>query len=251
MPSAFYSMTFDGHSLFDECGLIIQTKTEDSAPARDVTSQAVPGRSGNLLLDNGRFQNRQLKYTCAIAPWWAAAQGLTLSACAKRLKEILLASYGYKILRTDYLQGCFYRAAYASALDIEEVFRQTGKVSLAFDAEPFLLSDAGQQPIIVTSQPATLTNPELFSSRPQITINGSGNVDIIINNAMGNKVFHMLGIQSGTVIDSELMEVYAEGAACNSEMTTPEFPIFAPGENAIQWSGSVQSLQILPRWCCL
>jgi phage-related protein len=164
MPGALKSMNFDGHDLFEECGLIIQSKTEYSAPARDVTSQAVPGRSGNL---------------------------------------------------------------------------------------PFMYADTGQQAVSAAQQPYTITNPEQYDARPMIMITGSGNVDITIANAAGNKAFHLLDIASGTVIDSELMEVYQGGAACNSKMTTPDYPILAPGANTIQWSGSVQSLQIVPRWCRL
>jgi phage-related protein len=251
MPGALKSLVFDEKDLFAESGVIIQSKTEFSAPARDVTSQAVPGRSGNLLLDNGRYQNRALKYTCVIAPWWADAQGLTLSDCAKRLKEILLTAFGYKVLRTDYNPGYFYRAAYTSALDVEEIYSQTGKISLAFDAMPFMYSDAGQEQIAIDEPTTTIINPEGWESRPQITISGSGDVEITITNATGGKTYHLLDVSPGMAIDAELMEVYLGGISCNNKMTTPEFPVFAPGENAIQWSGEVQGLQIIPRWCCL
>ena len=244
------SIIFDGYDMFTECGLIIQEKKAFSAPERDVTSQPVPGRSGNLILDNGRYENRVQPYTCAIAPWFASAPD-DIAAVAGRMKRIFMRDSGYKAMRDDYTPGEFYRASYHSALDIEEVLTQTGKVTLQFDCEPYIFTDAGQEPIAILSQPYTLVNPEDWSSKPKITINGSGDVDIAINNSAGNHIFHLLSIDPGTVIDSELMEVYLGGASANSKMRTPDFPELAPGNNMIQWSGNVQSLEIIPRWCRL
>ena len=247
MARVFKSLNFNGHDLYAECGLIIQEKKAFSAPARDVTSQPVPGRSGNLILDNGRYENRDKPYTCVIAPWFSSTPG-ELSAISGRLKSILMRDSGYLTLRDDYTAGAFYRASYHSALDIEEILVQTGKVTLLFDCDPYIYTDAGQQPITVTTSPNVITNPEEYDALPKIVINGSGNVDITINNALGNNVFHLLGITTGTVIDSELMEVYQGTASVNSKMATPEFPILTPGSNTIQWTGSVTSLVITPRW---
>jgi phage-related protein len=250
MSRDFKSLNFNGHDLFAECGLIVQEKTDFSAPARDVTSQPVPGRNGNLILDNRRFENRQQKYTCVIAPWFASSPA-GLAAAAGKLKSILMRNSGYLPLRDDYTPGAFYRASYHSALDIEEILKQTGRVPLLFDCEPFIFTDVGQQAITITAASAVITNPEEYDARPKITINGSGNVTITINNSAGNNAFNLSGITTGTVIDSELMEVYQGTTSANSKMLTPEFPIFTPGSNTIQRTGSVTSLVIIPRWCKL
>ena len=250
MSRDFKSLTFNGHDLFAECGLIIQEKKAFSAPARDVTSQPVPGRSGNLIIDNDRFENRSQPYVCAIMPGFASGQA-DLVAVAARLKSILMRDSGYKELRDDYALGAFYRASYHSALDIEEILTQTGKVTLTFDCEPYMFTNAGQQAITATASPYVLTNPEEYNARPKITINGTGNVTITINNALGNNAFNLTGIATGTVIDSELMEAFQGSASANSKMLNPNFPILAPGTNTIQRTGSVTSLVIIPRWCRL
>jgi len=247
MARALKTLIFNGHNLLEECGLFIQEKTAFSAPARDVTSQPVPGRSGNLILDNGRYENRQQKYTCAIAPWFAA-EPVDLYAVARKIKSILMRDSGYFDLRDDYTPGAFYRASFHSALDIEEILIQTGKVSLLFDCEPYILSDAGKQPITAAVSPAVITNPEEYDAQPKITINGSGDVDITVTNSAGNNAFHLVGIVAGTVVDSESMEVYQGNASANSKMLTPEFPAFTPGNNTIQWAGNIQGLEIIPRW---
>jgi len=243
----FKTITFNDRNLFEECGLIVQEKKAFSAPARDVTSQPVPGRSGNLILDNGRYENRQQPYTCAITPWHADGN-VDLAAAAGRLKSILMRDSNYFELRDDYTPGAFYRASYHSALDIEEILTQTGKVPLMFDCEPYMLMDIGQQPINVTASPTTIVNPEEYSSLPKITIFGSGDVDITITNSAGNNAVHLVGIASGTVIDSELMEAFQGDASVNSKMLTPDFPVFTPGGNMVQWTGNVQKLEIIPRW---
>ena len=47
-------------------GVYISGNGTYNAPARDVKSVAIPGRNGELTLDNGRFKNVTVKYPAFI-----------------------------------------------------------------------------------------------------------------------------------------------------------------------------------------
>lgn len=48
----------------DEFGIYTSEKDIHSAPARDQSFISVPGRNGDVLLDNGRYENVNVSYTC-------------------------------------------------------------------------------------------------------------------------------------------------------------------------------------------
>ena len=54
---------FNDHTS-DEFGIYTSEKDIHSAPARDQSFISVPGRNGDVLLDNGRYENVNVSYTC-------------------------------------------------------------------------------------------------------------------------------------------------------------------------------------------
>ena len=58
--------TYNGQSSAD-FGMHIESKNIFSAPAFDVTFQAIPGRNGDLIIPNNRFANASVSYTAFVA----------------------------------------------------------------------------------------------------------------------------------------------------------------------------------------
>lgn len=228
-----------------DMGLVIESKKVHGAPERDVTMHQIPGRSGDLLQDNGRYANYQASYVCNILPWWARTQN-DLPALCKGIKAWLLTGAGYHKLTDSYNPGYFRMGAYYSKLDIEETIQQVGKATITFDCKPFLYSDAGQVSISKTAA-WTLQNPEALPSLPYIRMTASGNVTLQIN----NQSFVFQGVSSYIEIDSEAKTVRKGTVNQSAIMTTASFPELQPGSNAIAWTGSVSRVQIIPRWCTL
>lgn len=52
---------FDGHNSADY-GLVISGENTHNAPERDTDSLEIPGRSGTLTVDNGRWSNVDVPY---------------------------------------------------------------------------------------------------------------------------------------------------------------------------------------------
>ena len=49
-------------------GLIMLAPPDHVVAERDIERKEVPGRSGDVIIDNGRYKNVTVKYSCAILP---------------------------------------------------------------------------------------------------------------------------------------------------------------------------------------
>lgn len=226
------SFTFNGQSSAD-FGLHISEKDIYSAPARDQSFVSVPGRNGDVLIDNNRYENASVGYTVACKDIKDKATAIKLWLCKP----------GYFPLTDTYQPDYFRMAAFASSLNIDEVLQNVGQAKIAFNCKPYMYSNAGQNKITLTSS-RTITNPEGFSSQPYIKITGSGNITLYI----GSKSYYISSVSSYIELDSELMSAYKGTTLCNSKIGFTEFPELEPGNNTISWSGSVTKIEIIPRW---
>lgn len=234
---------FNGVMSLDE-QLIITDKSTYKGASRDISFTSIPGRSGDLLTDNKRYKNVKIEYTvCALAGIQAIPE------IAHRVKGWLLSEIGYFELYDSYDPNYYRLAAYSDEYDLAQELPELGNSKIAFNCKPFRYLIEGKRAITLTAS-ATIRNPEFFSSLPYIKITGSGNVTLTINSAS----YTFTGINGYIEIDSEKMQAYKGTTNENSKMTTNEskpFPEFVKGDNSISWSGTVTSLEIVPRWCCL
>ena len=86
------------------------------------------------------------------------------------------------------------------------------------------------------------------TSKPIITIKGSGTVNLTLNgNAICSYTFPTG--EDTVVLDSEKQDAYLNGTLKNRNMSG-DFPIFQKGNNTVSWSGTVTSISITKysRW---
>ena len=93
--------------------------------------------------------------------------------------------------------------------------------------------------------PYEVFNEGLEDSKPKMVIHGSGTVGISVNG------IHILDYtfpegETEVVIDSEKEDAYLGEVLKNRNMNG-EFPVLLAGTNKIEWSGDVESIEILPR----
>ena len=88
-------------------------------------------------------------------------------------------------------------------------------------------------------------NEGLEDSKPIMVLHGSGTVGISVN---GVHIFDYTFPEGETevVIDSEKEDAYLGEVLKNRNMNG-EFPVLLAGTNKIEWSGDVESIEILPR----
>ena len=87
------TITFNNKSLADY-GVYISGKGVFNAPERDTESIKIPGRNGELTIDNGRYNNLALTYPAFIIR--------DLKTNIQGLRNHLLSQRGYVRLEDDY-----------------------------------------------------------------------------------------------------------------------------------------------------
>lgn len=223
-------------------GLLISEKGSYKGASRDITYTSVPGRSGDLITDNGRYKNIKLPYNCTLLN----NTERDFTELAHQIRAWLLAEQGYFRLWDSYDKKYFRLASYSDEADIEQELQDLGSVKLSFNCKPFKYSFEGQQPVIFTAA-GSLYNAEHYPSQPYIKITGSGTVTLKVN----NDSFTFSDIDGYIEVDSDMMNAYKGTEPQNNKMSGAAFPTLLPGNNYISWVGNATELEIVPRWCCL
>ena len=94
-------------------------------------------------------------------------------------------------------------------------------------------------------KPFEVFNEGLETSRPLILLKGSGTVEVSVN-GIGTFSYTFPEGENEVYIDSEKEDAYL-GAVLKNRNMNGEFPNLQPNKNTIEWSGSVESIEILPR----
>lgn len=241
MMNGFPYLIFKERSSLD-FGLYVTEKGSYKGASRDITYTSVPGRSGDLITDNGRYKNISIPYKMALLN----TTGRGFEEIAHQIKGWLLAEAGYFRLWDSYDSKYFRLASFSEEADIEQELRDLGSLALTFDCKPFKYSIEGQKAVTFTAA-GDLYNVEFFASLPYIKITGAGAVTLYIN----NEAFSFSDIDGYIELDSEIMNAYKGISPQNDKMTSSAFPSLAPGKNSISWTGTVEKVEIVPRWCCL
>lgn len=217
-------------------GVYISGSGTYNAPVKAYSAISVPGRSGDLLIDEKRYENIEVTYPAFI--YRDFKENLA------KLRSALLAMDGYARLEDTYHTDEFRLGYFQGGIEVDALpTNDAGKFNITFNCKPqrFLLS--GEEAISLTNS-RTITNPTLFASKPLIRVTGTGTVGI-----SGNTIT----ITSGYTyvdIDSEIQDCYCGTQNANSLVTfsNRKFPELQPGSNGISLGTGVTSVQITPRW---
>lgn len=266
-------ITFNGKSS-SSFGITVECYPSPNRPARRGTVLQIPGRNGNLVIEDGTYENVTLKFDV-----YLSAEPANLYDRAAAVADWLLGSSGYQRLTTEYEPDIFRLARFAGPLDIEAILNSHGRATLEFDCYPqrfdalgHVYSDYGS----LSSGSAAITNTGIMIAKPMIKVTGKGNVVLDFSSAAtGNTTevdFAFSTSKTETIIlDCDLHDAYYEdGSNANAavsfsdaEASLPEsadyfyptFPELTPGSNTVSLSalstGTLSGLKIMPRWWSL
>lgn len=220
-------------------GLYISGSGAFNAPERDIETVEVPGRNGSLIIDNGRYKNVTQSYPAFVCR--------DFPANANAVRAWLLAEPGYQRLEDTYNPDHFRLARYAGTLDFDvRALCRGAETTIAFDCKPQRYLKLGEHKITITVN-TTIKNPTRYPALPQITVYGSGAGTITV----GGETVTITNIDGYLTLDSEIQNAYKDKQNKNSTVKLSEFPVFAPGETEITFSGGVTKIEIIPRWWTL
>lgn len=234
-----HDFEFNGKSLFN-FGAIITNAPKWIVPQRDVTSVSVPGRSGDLIIDNGRYKNISVPYTISTIP---AFMRNTLYETVNDLKDWLSTNGTYCKLIDTYNPNYYRLARVSNINNIVNEISNVGSTTITFDCKPFMYRIDGNDLKQVTSKNFTITNPELYESEPYFKIFGSGDITV----GVGNFSFMLTNVSDYLEIDCEMQDCFREYTNCNSQFTGT-FPKLVSGDNKVVITGTISKTQYKGRF---
>ena len=235
------TFTFDNKSSAD-FGLFINGRGVFDSPEPDLEYVSIPGRSGDLIYDNKRFNNIEVTYPACFTM-------SNFKSNFKDLQAFMLKHKGYFRLEDDYLPNHFRMASIDRAIRLDEInwVYDAGSFDLTFNCKPQLFLKSGETETEYTAASSTLNNPTNFIAKPIIKTYGAGlfTLNDVTVTIASNSFDYIL-------IDCELMDCigYSSGIASNANIYVTignKFPEIASGNNTLAITG-LTKVTVRPRW---
>ena len=229
-------LTFAGKST-NEFGIWISGEGTYGAPERNVQTQEVAGRNGNLLFDMGNFRNISVRYPAAIKK--------DMPSRFRDFVNFAGSQVGYQRLEDTYHPYEYRMARFISKMSIETAgyMNRSGQFSLEFDCKPQRFLKSGEDPIEFT-QNGIIYNRTEFESKPFLRVYGSGAGSV----GIGSDTITISSISEYVDIDCEIMDAYKGAINCNGNVSFTNDIVLKPGNNNIAKSGNITKIVITPRW---
>ena len=229
-------LTFGGHDS-RTYGVYISGQGTFNSPARAYEMQPVPGRNGDLIGNDRRFENIEVTYPAFVYTNFRTAMA--------NWRNVLLSQEGYQRLIDTYHPDEYRLATFIGPLEVEaEANNKAGQFDLTFNCKPqrFLLSGDTVQTFTGNG---SITNPTLFPAKPLIRIYGTGKVGI-----GSNAITVTYAPGNYTDVDCEMMDAYYGATNCNRfvRIQNNDFPTLPAGATGITLQNGVTKVEITPRW---
>lgn len=150
------TFTFGGVST-EAYGVIVEGAGDYTAPVRSVEMVSVPGRNGDLMIDNGRYENQSVEYQCFLRD--VAQAGF--EEAVRAFRNAIVSQVGYQRLTDTYHPNEYRLARYESGFDKEPEFHGKGATFEAtFDCKPqrYLTSGEVIRDIMQQGEPEAVKN---------------------------------------------------------------------------------------------
>ena len=227
-------LTFDGVSLKD-FGVYINGGGTFNAPARSREVISVPGRNGDLIIDNGRYENTDVVYHAFIYR--------DFSVNVEGLRNLLLSRTGYVRIEDTYHPDEFRMGVYTGNFQADVVdWLEAGEFDLTFNCKPQRFLKSGEETITLTANGGILNETGQIA-KPMLRVYGTGTF------SFNGKSMTISAANTYTDIDCEIMDAF-KGTDNRNAFVSGIFPELIPGANVIG-IGTVSKIEIIPRWWVL
>lgn len=166
-----------------------------------------------------------------------------------KIDEVIKYFTGSGTLEISNEPNKIYNCKIIDKIDYEKLLRFK-KAIVKFHTQPFkyLKNEKSIEQIITTQTSIKVNNIGLEISKPMITLEGTGTIEISVNNSTAFK-YTFPENETKVVIDSIEEEAYLDGTYKNRNMLG-EFPKLQVGENTITWTGTLTKIKVEPksRW---
>ena len=220
MGAPYNSFTFDNINSLTE-GVYISGSSAFNAPERDVEMIVIPGRNGEFIRDNERFNNIEVTYPCGVV-----GDSTDFKTKMQNIRNKLASKRGYCRLVDTYNPNEYRMGVFKDAIEVEPVAQNTaGQFEVVFNCKPQRFLTSGETKTTVTSG-STVTNPTLFDASPMIMTEGYGTLTLngyeinIIDDRLGRVLLADSTTNRVLTFDGTLFE---EGDEITVDMAQLEF----------------------------
>lgn len=225
-----------------EFGLEVETFPEYQTPKRSYEKIQIPGRNGDLLIDNGRWENVNRAYSVSIGSY-----DRSYDEMANKVSEWLHSTISYARLEDSYEPEYYRLAVYLGEFSMTNILNHGGKGTIEFDCKPQRFLKNGDYPINIDST-TIIHNPTSFESLPIIKVYGTGSGTLIV----GGYTVSISEIGNQIIIDSEIQDAYLNAVNKNPMIKVPNgFPKLGIGKTSISFSGGISKVEVIPKWYTL
>lgn len=166
-----------------------------------------------------------------------------------KIDEVIKYFTGSGTLEISNEPNKIYNCKIIDKIDYEKLLRFK-KAIVKFHTQPFkyLKNEKIIEQTITTQTSIKVNNIGFEISKPIITLEGTGTIEISVNNSTAFK-YTFPENETKVVIDSIEEEAYLDGTYKNRNMLG-EFPKLQVGENTITWTGTLTKINVEPksRW---
>ena len=143
-----------------------------NAPKRLAEAVSIPGRNGDFILDQGKFENIKVTYR-------VFNQEKDLADFRSKLADLrsaLVSQVGYQRLEDTFHPSEYRMAAFIDGVEIEPIkYNTAAEFEITFECKPQRFLKSGETAVSVTSGD-TITNPTRFEAQPILEVEGYGNI---------------------------------------------------------------------------
>lgn len=234
----------------EDLGIIIQFIPSYEFPEKEYQTVSIPGRNGNLVIDNGSFKNVERTYS--IAKVFKKGEKFIPSTSA--IVSWLYSANGYARLEDSYEPDFYRMAIYKNDGSLSNYYDVATALEITFECKPERWLISGEKFILVNNDDK-IQNPTSFDSSPVITLTTIANEDTTINIEGTEIKIKRFNEIKNLVIDCENMECYSEEdkSTYNSHIVliNNEFPkLIRNKRNTITFTNAT-NFKIQPRWWTL
>ena len=206
-------------------------------PARDIEEITVPGRSGNYIIDGGRYNNITIPIDFYIHKHFQRNYSALIS--------YLMTLKGYQRIESTEEPNVFRMGFVTGRIEPNTgAFNRSGRFTVNINFKPQKWLKTGEATIKVTDG-MQISNPTGFRALPLILVEGTGTIQV-------GSVSATLSANTGTtVIDCESMNAYEPITNINRNpdltLSGDTFPYLDAGTTGISYTGFT-SVKLIPKW---
>lgn len=236
-------ITFDGISS-SSIGVTVEGYSSAPMAEKSVERVSVPGRNGNLIINNGSF----LSYTQKYKMHWRRSNEARTSVVNWLYRD------GYRKFVDSNDPNHFRMANFVGGTEIDNRMDVLDRAVFEFDFKPQRFLTSGDLNISrIVTEPNTevaLVNPTGFDAKPIIFVNRQSIAHTVTVHVNDQQFTILPGDYTSFYIDCDSHNVYYQNSNRNSKFIG-DFPTLKSGNNTISFEGSSGNnayISIRPRW---